>query len=398
MAHITQNRVLESTTTTGTGALTLAGAVTGFRTFASVMAAADTCFYEIWEVDANGLATGNYEAGLGTFNTTLTRTTVLDSSNAGSAVNFAAGTKLVAIAALASRTVQFNNELAQVLPIVPANPAAAATDTLKFYARKIGGRIMPKWMPPSGLDSFVQPALFGNNVVLYMPNTGTTAGLNLGTPWVVGTTISHPTPASTAPAMFNQLKRTRSANVATTTNQVLGVNSIATGAAQFWRGNAAGLGGFFFYARFTIELWPAATVRLFVGLQSGTTALVASDTLPAVSACGLWHATTDAATVLNFMTKDGTTATNTAITLNAALAANQVFDFYMFMKPNDSTIYYRLDDIVVGNTLVDTSTTATLPATTTFMGPAVNMSNGTANVTVTTTAIGVAKIYIESDH
>lgn len=291
-----------------------------------------------------------------------------------------------------------DEDYAFVLPAAPVNPPAPAADSLEFYARKICGRMIPKWMPPSGLDSPVQPALFGNNIVMYMPNTGTTAGLNMGTPWAVGTTISHPTPASTAPAMYNQLKRTRSANVATTTNQVLGVSSIVTGAHQFWRGNAAGLGGFFFFSRFSIDLWPAATVRLFVGLHSGTTAVVASDTLPAISMCGLWHDTTNAATVLNFTTKDGTTASSTAITLNAALAAGQVFDFYMYQKPNDSTIYFRLDDVVVGNTLIDSSKTTNLPANTTFMGPSVTMSNGTANVTVTTTAIGVNRIYVESDH
>lgn len=284
------------------------------------------------------------------------------------------------------------------MPIVSANPAVPPADSLSLYARKVSGRVMPKWMPPSGLDAFVQPAFFGNNIVMYLPNTGTTAGLNLGTPWAVGTTISHPTPSSTAPAMYNQLKRTRSANVVTTTNQVLGVSSIVTGAHQFWRGNAAGLGGFFFFTRFSIDLWPAATVRLFAGLHSGTTAMVASDTVPAISLCGLWHDTTMAATVLNFVTKDGTTLNSTAITLNSALAAGQVFDFYMYMKPNDSTLYYRLDDVVVGNTLVDSSTTTNLPASTTFMGPSVTMSNGTANITAATVAIGVNRIYVESDH
>lgn len=284
------------------------------------------------------------------------------------------------------------------MPIATVNPTAPVTDSLLLYSRKIAGRIMPKWMPPSGLDTFVQPALFGNNIVLYMPNTGTTAGLNMGTPWAVGTTVSHPTPASTAPAMYNSLKRTRSANVVTTTNQILGVSSIVTGAAQFWRGNAAGQGGFFFFSRFSIDLWPATTVRMFVGLHSGTTAVVASDTFPAISMCGLTHVTTDAATVLNFTTKDGTTATSQAITLTGALAANQVFDFYMFMKPNDSTIYYRLDDLIAGTTLIDSSKTTNLPATTVFMGPSATMSNGTVNITAATTAIGVNRIYVESDH
>lgn len=96
MSLIVKDRVKESTTTTGTGALTLAGALTGFRTFASVMADTDTCYYAIQAVDSNGNPSGAWETGLGTYNSsggTLTRTTVQDSSNSGSAVNFAAGTK-----------------------------------------------------------------------------------------------------------------------------------------------------------------------------------------------------------------------------------------------------------------------------------------------------------------
>jgi hypothetical protein len=403
MAHRTGDLVQETTTSTDGANISLAGATTGCRIFGGsfppdlAMANGDTCYAII--NDGAGL----WQSALFTWNTgnilTTTGAAILDgSSGVGAIVTFGAGIKTVTLAPLAGAVVQYDDNGAVELKTVPANPAPPPDGEMYFYPRKICGRTLPKWMPPSGVDSPVQPALFGNNIVLYMPNTGSTAGLNLGTPWAVGTTISHPTPVSTAPTMFNQLKRTRSANVATTTNQVLGVSSIVTGAAQFWRGNAAGMGGFFFFARFSIELWPAATVRLFVGLQSGTTAVVASDTVPAISMCGLWHKSTDAATVLNFSTKDGTTQTDVAITLNAALAAGQVFDFYMYMKPNDATIYYRLDDLVVGNTLVDTSKSTNLPAVTTFMGPSATMSNGTANTTVTTTAIGVNRIYVESDH
>lgn len=401
MAHITDDRVLESTTTTGTGALALGGALTSFKAFGSVMTSpSDTCWYVAWGVDGSGNPTGEFEEGLGTYSAanTLSRpATPLKSSNGGALVSFSAGTKYVAITAVASKVLQFDPNNCVLMPIAPSNPASAPTDTLYFYARKISGRVMPKWMPPSGLDNPVQPALFGNNVVLYMPNTGTTNGLNLGTPWVAGGTVSHPTPSSTSPAIANQMKRTRLANVVTTTNQVLGESSMASGAQQFWLGNAAGLGGFFFFTRFIIELWPAATVRLFAGLSASTTAVVASDTV-VNNTVGLWHDTTDSASTISLVTKGTGSATKTGITLANALAAGQAFDFYMYAKPNDSTIYYRLDDINGGTTLVDSSVTATLPANTAFMGPQVHMSNGTANTTATTVAIGINRIYVESDH
>jgi len=57
-----------------------------------------------------------------------------------------------------------------------------------------------------------------------------------------------------------------------------------------------------------------------------------------------------------------------------------------------------LDDIVNGVTYEgEFTTTAALPVNTAFMGPQCQMSNGTANITATTVAIGVAGVYVESD-
>lgn len=400
MAHVSEDRVLETTTTTLTGALTLDGAVTGFRAFGSVMTSpSDTCWYALWAVDANGNATGDYEEGLGTYSAanTLTRTTILRSSNADAVVTLAAGTKYVAIAALAQRVLQLNNELATTFPAVgSAAIAAASTDTLKVFARKVSGRMTPKYVGPSGVDQFFQDKISTNQSAFYLPNNGTTVGLNLGLGWSTGGTVSHPTPSSTAPAIYSQQRRTRWANVVTTTNQTLGLHTV-TAMKTFWRGNAAGLGGFNFHARFAIGLWPAATVRLFVGLSDQNTSPVASDTL-AGNCCGLWHDTTEAASVLNFVTRNGTTATKAAITLAANLAAGQCFDFYMWSAPNGSAIFYRLNELNTGTTLVDTSTTTTIPLNTAFMGPTLQMSNGTANTVVTTTAFELMSFSCQSDN
>jgi len=95
MALVVADRVKETTTTTGTGAITLAGAEVNFVAFSSVLSDGDTTYYAIVD-DANQ----DFEVGLGTYATsgnTLTRTTVLASSNGGSAVNFSAGSKDVFI-------------------------------------------------------------------------------------------------------------------------------------------------------------------------------------------------------------------------------------------------------------------------------------------------------------
>lgn len=122
MALQIADRVKETTTTTGTGALTLAGAMTGFRAFSSVCSDQDTCWYALQAVDGNGAPTGDWEVGLGTYaasGTTLTRTTVYASSNSGSAVSLAAGTKQVWIGLPATTIGYFNScpTLGQALDI-----------------------------------------------------------------------------------------------------------------------------------------------------------------------------------------------------------------------------------------------------------------------------------------
>lgn len=275
-----------------------------------------------------------------------------------------------------------------------ANPAAPPASTGRFWARNVSGRVVPRWVGPSGVDYTLQASLWGNQIQMATPATGTTAGSFTGGNLTSAGTVSHPTPTSTSRA--TSMARIRWANVATTANQVLGVHGGSADMAKYWRGNAAGLGGFFLFCRFSTALWAANTVRLFVGLRSGTTAVVASDTL-AGHLCGFWHDTTNDAVTLRFVTRDGTTANSTNIVV-PTLGADVGFDAYIFCPPNGSTIFYRLDRIDTGATLVDSSTTTNLPGTATFMAPEAAMSNGTANTTVTTVAFAMNRLYIESDY
>lgn len=303
-----------------------------------------------------------------------------------------------------TRAVLFTNPLLSGYQDFAAisDPSAPGADTVRVYGKSVAGRMFPKWIGPSGVDTAFQPAFFQNRILMFVPSTGTTgtgSGCGIGPVWTSGGTVSHPTPASTSPAISNQMRRTRYANVVTTTNQTLGIKAAAADTMNYWRGNAAGLGGFFYAARFIVELYPASTVRIFAGLTASTaTYVVASDTV-LNNTCGLWHDTTDpssGANSFNFVTRNGTTTTKQSIALSNAIAAGNSYDFYMFCAQNGSEIFFRLDDIVNGVTYSGSSTT-TLPVNTTFMAPQCAMSNGTANVTVTTSAIGVAGVYTEAD-
>lgn len=107
MAHVKADRVQETTTGTGTGALTLLGAVSKFRAFSAVLANADTCVCLIehnsaaqWEVSLCTYASGG---------NTLTRSTVYASSSGGSLVNLSAGTKTITLLPTAAKMLVEDN-------------------------------------------------------------------------------------------------------------------------------------------------------------------------------------------------------------------------------------------------------------------------------------------------
>ena len=106
MPLVLKDRVKETTTTAGTGTITLAGAVAGFDAF-SVVGDGNTTYYAIVSQTP-----GEWEVGIGTYTasgTTLSRDTVLASSNSGAAVNFSAGTKDVFVTYPAAEAVTLDD-------------------------------------------------------------------------------------------------------------------------------------------------------------------------------------------------------------------------------------------------------------------------------------------------
>ena len=115
MAFLVNDRVKETSTTTGTGTLSLAGAVSGFQTFVAGIGNSNVTYYAI--VNDSGT---EFEIGIGTVTDaspdTLSRTTILESTNSDSAVNFSSGTKTVFCTLPASKAVFEDNNNDVTLP------------------------------------------------------------------------------------------------------------------------------------------------------------------------------------------------------------------------------------------------------------------------------------------
>jgi hypothetical protein len=133
MALVLADRVKDTTTTTGTGSVTLSGSPpAGFQSFGAAIGNGNTTYYTI----SGG---SQWEVGVGTYNSTgvvLNRDTVLSSSNSGSLVNFSAGTKDVFVTYPAERSV--NEDAAGNVNINITGNAATATRATNLAAGAAG--------------------------------------------------------------------------------------------------------------------------------------------------------------------------------------------------------------------------------------------------------------------
>ena len=115
MALVLNDRVKETTTTTGTGTISLGGAQTNFETFVAGIGNSNTTYYAIVH-----RSNAEFEIGLGTITDaspdTLARTTIISSSNSDSAVDFSAGTKDVFCTMPASKAVHEDGSSDVTLP------------------------------------------------------------------------------------------------------------------------------------------------------------------------------------------------------------------------------------------------------------------------------------------
>jgi hypothetical protein len=157
MALVLKDRVKETTTTTGTGTITLAGAVVGYQAF-SVIGDSNTTYYTI-------AGTSEWEVGIGTYTssgTTLSRDTVLASSNSGSLVNFSAGTKDVFVVYPAGQAV------------VGAGSGSAGPSALLFNSQSVAAVVTV----PTGINAF--------SVGPVTVQDGASVTVSSGQRWLVG--------------------------------------------------------------------------------------------------------------------------------------------------------------------------------------------------------------------
>ena len=180
MALEIHDRVKETTTTTGTGTYTLAGAVTGFETFTANLDNSDTTYY---------CCTDNtdFEIGIGTFTssgTTLARTTILASSNSNSAVNWSSGTRTIFMTYPADKAVFEDADGHVSIPhdlfiaggLIDLKNDGGAVSQIKFYCESSNAHAQTLIGAPhseSASNTLTLPSSGGNAKLLSATSTAT---------------------------------------------------------------------------------------------------------------------------------------------------------------------------------------------------------------------------------
>jgi len=267
-------------------------------------------------------------------------------------------------------------------------PAAPATNWLRIFAKTRAARATLNTIGPSGVDVAYQPAFFGNTVQMWLPSA-TTAQTAFGVTYTArnnGTSAAQATPTRASTNAMTSLSRAQFGTGTTAT----GASGTQTALPVAWRGNAAGLGGFFFFARFGVETL-AADMRMMVGL-SANNATMAADGSTWANTCAIVKDSADS--TWQFAMRSASTLTKTAT--GCTVTAGQILDLYIFAPPNNAgTITVRLVDAVTGTIYMDdVGLSANLPVNTTFL----YMQAHCQSVSGTTAKImSLNKMYLEQD-
>jgi len=271
-------------------------------------------------------------------------------------------------------------------PILMENgpdPAPPSAGTLALYAKAIAGRLILKFLGPSGLDSPVQGALWANMLTGWFPGAATAISVLGGTLTASGT-VSHPALAATS-------LRTRSRRALVTgaasagTMVFLRPNGVAscsreTGFFLVWRGGLASL---------------TSDSRFFVGLvDNPSTAPVNVDPLVSITRDRVGIAFNSSTGNFNVVHSEGAVAL-TAIDLGSSFAVDvtSMWELIVASAPNANKVSYRVKNLTTG-VEVSGDITTNLPPMSSFLGMQVWLTN---NATASAVAFDLSRMVIETD-
>lgn len=282
-----------------------------------------------------------------------------------------------------------------LLPAQASEPSAPASGNGLLYARSVAGRVLPKWVGPSGVDYPLSPHLGMNNVRAWRGGATTSGSTFAATIGALPYTSTSPSPPTiTTLAATNLLSSTVRSTIST--NSTAGsIAHIRGNQLTIWRGNAAGMGGFFVVHRFALSGTLRSGLRAFVGVVDVTTNPTNVDPTSIATPGGVGLATNSEAgnwKLVNNIT--GTARTSTDLGSSFPINNTDLLELALFCAPNDSGIGYRISNLSTGAQTSGTLT-ANIPAASTFLAPLVWVTN---NATAAAQTLDFVSTYVETDY
>lgn len=280
------------------------------------------------------------------------------------------------------------------LRIPEGNPTAPSVDGLKFFARNVGGRMLPGTIGPSGHDSVLQPHLGRNKWAQWLPAGNSTTITAIGAAALTATG----TATAANVATTNRHTWMRRLEYLVTTAATTAVAGFRGSANVFGRGQLdSGHGGFHLICQWGPATGTTvATKRAFVGVQSNTAAPTDVNPSTLLNMIGMGWDSGDAN--IQMMHNDAS-GTATKINLGASFPVPNVdrasvYEISLFAAPGASTVNWMVRDLSSG-AIVDGVISTDLPAATTLLSP-----RGYTSVGGTSSVVGIAlmSLYIETDY
>lgn len=267
------------------------------------------------------------------------------------------------------------------------NPAAG---TLDVYAQSIAGYMMSRINSVNNATTSLQNGLAFNRAMLVGPSTGATVlSFNTG---ITATFTGTGSIGTQAFSTTNLLTSTRAFTLSTgaTTNSVAYVRGTAT---ECWRGNAAGLGGFFYLTRFG-SLVLGTSMRVFCGVVDVVAAPTNIDPTTSTTPGKIGMAVNTNSGNWNIVHNvTGTAPTVIALGANFPVNTTSLYELAIYCPPNGSTISYQVTNLSTGN-ITSGNFTANIPAATTPL----TFSSWISNNAGANSSFAISKIYLETDY
>lgn len=269
------------------------------------------------------------------------------------------------------------------------DPSTPAADTIHFYMKKIGGRIMPKWMGPSGVDTPAQPFIGMNHCRSWLPGNGAgnTAALVVGS-YGCSFVAAGATFAQTTPATGSLKSRTRLASITATAT---------AGNLCYIKGQQLEVAretGFFFVMRFGLDVTGTANLG-FAGLYSSVTAPTATANLVTATTARVGMAIQLPSGNWQLVIASGSAVTATDLGASFPVNTTDLLELVMFSAPGASTISYRVTNLTSAAVSSGDFIMTNAPSLTTYMTPLISLSN---NATATGVKFSFKQMYLETDY